>query len=152
MAAFFLPVNFQIPYRYKLYMNKYTGKCIVLAQIASDAGKYISGELVSNNDGANRHAISHGYGDKDKFIRLAIQSILQDKNSGFVFHVSDGGFTSPSLVYFNFKLGGERKQISFHSFDTWLLKFQTGKCRTRWDKGSSRETARELARFIGFEG
>ena len=146
---FFLPVNFPIPYRYKLYMNKYTGKCIVLAQIASDAGKYISGDLVSNNNGANRHAISHGYGDKDKFLKNALCSILRDKNSGFVFHVSDGGST-PSLVYFNFKLNGERKQISFHSFDPWLEKFHTGKCATRWDKGSSRDTARELMEYIGF--
>lgn len=128
-------------------------KYLVLAQIASDGGKHL---WFGKDDLSNSLSIGpvyrlKGYSVKDSEIIKAINTITRSKKStGFHFYVKEvDGFRSRAfLVYFNFKLDGKRYQISFHSFNLKLEKFANDKFSTRWDKKSSRESAKVLADYL----
>lgn len=124
-------------------MDKRVAKSIVYAQVASDGGKGIGSLYDISPD-----AYLSGYAGKDEHIWTAIRRIQKlHGKSGFSFYVTDGGCT-PYLVYFNYKIGGVRRQISFHSFDDRLLGLwntsASARHATHWDKACSRDNAREL--------
>lgn len=126
-------------------LNLNIAKCIVNAQICSDSGKgyYYDSLVYSSLAKAMRRK---RYKGKDTQILKAIKLVNCQKKSGFFYYVkADTSGTAAYIVYFNFKLNGKRKQISFHSFDRRLEKFTNNACPTYWDKKSSRETAIELA-------
>ena len=91
-------------------------RAIVSAQIASDAGKGIF-DLALKNSRA-RSALHHAYGIKPDMIIRAIQLISSQSRGMFNFFVDytldQNGFPSV-LVYFDFKIFGERYQVSFHT-------------------------------------
>ena len=125
---------------------------IVSAQLASDGGKgvkYLKGTCDMYLVPKFQNRYSDGYRNKDKYIRKAIDMINRAHgHSGFSFYVTKGDEKAPILVYFNYRIDGERRQISFHSFDGSLEKYLNSKAtckhRTTWDKGDSRKNAEEL--------
>lgn len=135
-------------------LNKYIGKKIVLAQVASDGGK---GERYVLSHIAPLFPISRlyyqkGYNIKDNCIIAAIKAIQKNPKCGFKYSVKvDRTLLSGShvfIVYFNFKINNENYQISFHTFSN-MWKFVNKKCITRWKKRvSSRDAAIRLAYAI----
>lgn len=129
-------------------LDKYIAKQIILAQVASDGGKGIR-ELQSLFPIASVYC-KKAYYVKDVCIKNAIKAIQKKPNTGFRYHVTVdyavcGGYKHVFVVYFNFKLDGENRQISFHTFAN-LWKYVNRKCPTRWKKKyNSRETALDLA-------
>jgi hypothetical protein len=126
-------------YRKEAAMNdKLIARQIIKAQICSDSGKDITSRL-SECIGSNKPE-KQAYGGKVKYINAAIQNILKSKNSMFRFSVyqteDQNGYDS-ILVYFWFKLEGEKYQISFHNpvyFNNPLLKYATkNKLSQKWD-------------------
>ncbi len=91
------------------------------------------------------------YGQKDLYIIKAINGILSGKNRDIRFYVTKCTEINSYLVYFNFKIGAERRQISFHSFNNKLNRYLNGSqpCKTHWDKKSSRDAAIELWYMLG---
>lgn len=121
---------------------------IIKAQIASDAGKGYFSEYAEKYPSICKK----GYAVKDFYILSACKKILKSKESGFYFYVThclDQNGNKSFLIYFNFRINGKRKQISFHSFDKELWKpFCKNNCVTRWDHDSSRLAAEELYKSI----
>lgn len=131
-------------------MNKKIAKAIILAQVASDGGKKI-------DDIAEISLItwSAGYSAKDRLIKSAIKDILRSRgHSIFSFYVTNDDSIGSYLVYFNYRLNGERRQISFHTFGDYFWRFVTNNNthHTRWDEGSSRANALELWNEIQRDG
>ena len=118
-------------------------KYIAEAQLHSDAGKGIYDlEEYMQKEGI-------GYAYKDKCIIRAIHLINTKKNSGVYYNVKrDSSHIAYFIVYFNYKIDGKRRQISFHSFDMNLEKFISKSCSTRWDKKNSRANAKEIAEVM----
>ena len=117
-------------------IDKEIAELILRAQNASDGGKGIV-ELISKGKSVRDNYSA--YAGKDKFIFLAISMIVKGK-SNFNFAVTDGGIT-PYLVYFQTRISGKKFQVSFHSFDERLERFQGKSFRIKWDHGSSRDSA-----------
>ena len=91
----------------------------------------------------------NGYKNKDHCIIEAIKAIQKNPNSGFRYHVKIDrtlyGGAHCFVVYFNFKIGTEAYQVSFHCFSN-LWRFVNRKCVTRWKKKhSSKESVIKLA-------
>lgn len=135
-------------------LDKYIAKHIILAQIASDGGK-------GQNDVLERVVpllpiseiyYKKGYRAKDHCIIEAIKAIQKNPNTGFYYHVKvDRTLYSGAhcfIIYFNFKIGKETYQVSFHTFSN-LWRFVNKKCVTRWKKKhSSKESAIRLAHYL----
>ena len=121
--------------------DKIIARNIILAQTASDGGKGI--EDIKNLFPVSNIAYYKGYVAKDGYIKKAIQGIQKNKNSIFRFYVKKDKNISNYIIYFNFKVDGERFQVSFHSFKDWS-KYERGNCQTRWDKKDSREACLRL--------
>ena len=117
-------------------IDKEIAELILRAQNASDGGKGIM-ELVSKGKSVRDNR--RGYTGKDQFVFLAISMIVKGKSS-FRFAVTDGEIT-PYLVYFETRISGKKFQVSFHSFDERLERFQGKSFRIKWDHGSSRDSA-----------
>lgn len=135
-------------------MDKYIAKQIVLAQLASDGGKHQDDVLshVSSLLPIGGVYYKKGYDVKDRCIINAIKAIQRNPNTGFIYHVKvDRTLYSGAhvfIVYFNFKLGGESYQISFHTFCN-MWRFVNRKCVTRWKKKhSSKESTIRLAYYL----
>ena len=139
-------------------LDKAVAMYIIKAQLCSDAGKNYS---LGSNRPMNKRASRKGYSRKDFFIEKAIEKISQMKGkSGFSFWIdtiyeSDGEIeiVYQTIVYFNFNLYGERRQVSFHSFSTfdkYRLSKYNAQHRTRWDKniGGSRDACADLYNYI----
>lgn len=134
--------------------NKYYNKTIQLiidAQRASDGGKGIRA-LPEN------WATVAGYTAKPILIRKALEIIDSHPRMGINYYVIEEGDQNgyPSiLVYFEFKIDGERHQVSFHNpanpetfseLGKWV-----GKGRpTRWNKlvGGSRQACFEVLEYL----
>lgn len=132
-------------------LDEYISKQIVLAQIASEGGKGKSTTVkkVSSFIPLGKLYSKKGYLAKDTCICKAIKAIQKNPSSGFYYHVKvEKTFRNNShrfIVYFNFKLGDERLQISFHTYAN-MWKFVNQKCTTRWQKKhSSIDSAIRLA-------
>ncbi len=135
----------------KTSKNKRISYFILAAQAASNGGKR-KGFTSFNKRFIN--AYKGGYKKKDSCILQAINGII-NSNSDFRFFVKktkDRNGKNSYLVYFNFKLDNERKQISFHCFNNELEKFVTrnSQIKTKWDKKDSQETADELCSYFEF--
>lgn len=139
--------------------EKEIARYIILAQTASDAGKGIEFRYIERN--CTRGAQKFGYDAKLWYILKAISLIRTCDQSMFRYYVTgntpdQNGYDSV-LVYFDVKLKGERRQISFHT--PWSeaegspLKLLMGSGRkTRWDGkvGGSSDTCYDLAEYFKF--
>lgn len=121
--------------------DKIIAKYIILAQTASDGGKGM--KSLNRLFPTSNLACYKGYQAKDGYIKKAIMGILKSKNSIFRFYCKQDKWVANYIVYFNFKLEGERYQVSFHSFKDWSH-FENSNCGTRWDKRDSREACLRL--------
>lgn len=116
-------------------VNKLIAKAICQAQIASDSGKY-KDETFRIKNGAGKSASKYGYTVKEDFIVKALTMIRTSKSMFNYFSVKDkdqNGYDS-IITYFDFKIYGERYQVSFH---TPLNKASKELCKT---VGTGRET------------
>lgn len=135
-------------------LDKYIAKQIILAQIASDGGKRQNDVLqrITPLLPISKKYYKKGYKNKDHCIIEAIKAIQKNPNTGFHYHVKvDRTLYSGAhvfIVYFNFKIGTEAYQVSFHSFSN-LWRYVNKKCVTRWKKKhSSKEAVIKLAYYI----
>lgn len=132
-------------------MDKRIATAIILAQIASDAGKgdYELAEYCNRLVEAYG-AKEKGYRKKDDYIRKAIALIRHYGAKEVYYHVQmdekirqnrngDPAF----IIYFNWKIDGKRYQASFHSFGNWY-QYLGGSCRTHWDRRDSRKACAAL--------
>jgi hypothetical protein len=136
----------------KTSTNMAIAKYIVAAQAASDAGKGIK-EI----DGrCARHSKHDKYACKPAYIVKAIDLICTSK-SDFRYYVAEtddqNGYPS-IIVYFEFKIDGERYQVSFHTPSRRagvLTKYSNTGRKTRWDKkyGGSRTSCLKLMEYFG---
>ena len=130
----------------KKITDRMIAEAIVLAQVASDGGKRIGD--IYNISTRSKKTWMDGYDSKDDEILRAIKMILSSKESAFRFYVSEGDLYNSIIVYFDWRVDGVKRQVSFHSYFGELIKFaKKSRYATRWDKGSSRQTAIEIARY-----
>ena len=130
---------------------KRIARLVILAQDASDAGKYINELELSSS---KRYTQSQGYSAKNVYILKAIQHITRSKPCGWNFYVDadkpdQNGYRSV-ITYFQYKLDGVRYEVSFHTpYDqAKYLKPYFGKGRkTHWNRKitGSREDCQTLA-------
>ena len=128
-------------------INKSIAKCLIYAQIASDGGKRIF-RLQTKDEDMSRHIYIVGYPTKDGYIKKAVDLIRSTKTNYhyWVEKAPDQNGNMSFIIYFDFKLDGERYQISFHSFNkSWESYLSSGR-KTRWDKrkGGSAYAAKML--------
>lgn len=129
-------------------------KNIVLAQIASDAGKSIY-EL-QFDDGSYSKAVKYAYKNKSNYLLRAIQQIDSSPYIGIRYFVSEDTEFNGVICYFQIKLANHKTiQASFHvpGFDENMKKFlkYTGRRkRIRWDEKSSRYTCFCLIEYFGW--
>jgi len=113
-------------------------KYILLAQVASDAGKgYVSAK--SNNA---RKALAKKYAVKDKYITQAIAAARRTTLVRVSYGVDFG--LGMDIIYFDIRGFG---QVSFHSYkEWWYLNLPEG----RWNgiAGGSVDTCKKLARKL----
>ena len=140
-------------------LNEAVAKAIILAQTASDGGKGIPD--IRRILPVSNLVYADGYLAKDREIKKAAALILKagraGKDSGFRFDVQEAKspFTEQDecyIVYFDFRIGAEKYQISFHTFDHWYARFASrGTERSyhaRWDRKDSREAAKALKAWV----
>ena len=130
---------------------------IIRAQVASDGGKFIVCPALDTMWGKFYKVFRQGYDAKDHNIEGAIRKIQSYKNSSFKFNVrrtpDQNGYPS-YIIYFNYKLNGERRQISFHSpanrgwstYEKYCSK--AGSNMIHWDHKSSQANAVELFEYL----
>lgn len=127
-------------------------KNIVLAQIASDAGKDIY-ELHLDDNSYNK-ASSYAYQNKSQYLLRAIQQIDNSPYIGVKYYVQEDSEFKGVICYFQIKLADHKTiQASFHvpGFDENMKKFlkYTGRRkRIRWDEKSSRYTCFQLIEYF----
>lgn len=110
-------------------------RAIVMAQIASDAGKKIYDLRLRGDRGPNEI----GYGLKEAMIIRALRMIDTNPKMGFNYWCEmtpdQNGYPS-ILIYFDIKADGRRLQVSFHNprsckaLKKWINKGR----KTRWDR------------------
>ena len=136
-------------------INKIIAIKLCQAQISSDAGKGLYRLDLSENKNSERFAVYHGYAAKERYIEDALKLISKNKTD-YNFWVEVGpdqnGYNS-YVVYFEFKLGGERYQISFHNpirmRNQCIKRFVNKGRKTRWNKstGSSVMSCQRLIEY-----
>ena len=136
-------------------MNKKAALNIVLAQVASDAGKGITAlydalpeKLWKEADKAYQSA----YAAKDELLERACLIVARHNDKDIRFFVTEDkqGITN-FIIYFDIKIDGKRWQASFHSFgkkrwSKWAK--STVASRGNWDHKSSRATCLKLAGLL----
>lgn len=138
--------------------DKYIGRYIVKAQIASDAGKGID-EISTTYKSTEKGPLEMGYDVKPILIANAIKLIRSTKKSCFNYYVvkaaDQNGFSS-ILVYFDWRnpVDGKRYQVSFHNpwnkSDILFPYIDTGR-KTHWRKStSSRLTCMKMIEAYNF--
>ena len=136
-------------------LNEAVAKAIILAQVASDGGKGIR-DIKRILPVSNLY-YQMGYEVKDEQIWKAVHLILKagraHKECGFRFYVEPCyDFMAPcSIVYFDFRVFGEKYQVSFHTFDPAFEKYAIKKEKGyygRWDHASSRNAVRVLKQAV----
>lgn len=116
-------------------------RAIIAAQVASDRGKHITSEL--NDLTFVRSSRRMGYDVKVDLIYKALSMITNTRRSMFNYYCvkePDQNGCDSVLVYFDFKMDGERHQVSFHNPYNQakkLYKFIGTGRRTRWNKSLS---------------
>lgn len=131
-------------------INKHIAKCIICAKIASDAGKgYFTTKIGDEN--LYNGTINAEYRTKDGFILEAIKAIKGTPNSAFRFWVDPCPGRRFVIAYFETKIRGKRKQISFHTFSEEIANNYTNKGRkTRWTHQSPQDTILICDEIIAF--
>lgn len=126
-------------------LNKRIAETILRAQNASDGGKRI--DLLVGSRKAYRDNCA-GYRAKDKFIRIALRMIAGNPGkTDFRFAVVyDKENVADFLVYFECRnhANGEKRQVSFHSFDASLSHYVRKSFRMKWDHADSRQSACDI--------
>ena len=133
--------------------NASIAKMLAAAQVASDRGK----ESLSHKDykvhkelydylyeidrSLALYAYRGEYDAKDEIMPKIIEKI-RCGGSDFRYYVVRDGVRATYLVYFQVKVNGKVKQVSFHSFERSLHKYLSNKekMHMRWDKKDSRKT------------
>ena len=120
-------------------VNGKIAEYILRAQNASDGGKGID-EISSS-----RKAITDnrsGYSHKDPAIIAAIKLINSGKsNWKYIVQECHDYYNMAWIVYFETRIEGKKIQCSFHTFNWYFDKYTRNSYRTKWDHGSSRESA-----------
>lgn len=146
-------------------LNEAIANAIIKAQVASDGGKNI--DDIKRILPYSNLVWKKGYSVKDEYIFQAIKLILQagkrGKECGFRFYVAGShieyydDWVNCYIVYFDFKIGVERYQVSFHSFNRGLEKYRhksDSYYKTRWNKKrdghrkSSRSSVQILKKWV----
>lgn len=133
------------------HLNHQIAAEIIRAQVASDGGKKEQSRAFAALRYINPEVWEAGYPGKDPAIRGAIKDILRMRGSSmFSYYVTRDERIGSYLVYFNYRLGGKRRQISFHTFGEYFGRFVVpgDTHRTKWDEGCSRRNAEELYRTL----
>lgn len=135
-------------------MNKQAIKRIVLAQVASDGGKYIR-ELVDEINGSLKEpaqkAWDRGYQIKDILLEQACKIVARHHDNDIRFFVTkDKQGVAKFIVYFDIKINDKKWQASFHSFSASWAKWEQVSVPSRghWDHKDSRETCRKLLTIL----
>lgn len=133
-------------------------RCIVQAQIASDAGKGIYERWPGRIKHYNR-LVREGYSEKDRLLKMAVSLIAQFPEAEIEYFYTQDNENYPyyNLIYFSYELEDydyendqvtyQKYQVSFHTPDmiTW---HSPDKYHVRWDEKSSRDNCRMLAREV----
>lgn len=133
-------------------INKHIAKCIICAKIASDAGKGYYDTKITDADLCDS-AQSAGYSTKDGFILEAIKAIKSTPKSEFRFWAEqrpDQNGNASTIVYFETKIYGKRKQISFHTFSQKVGSYANKGRKTRWTHQSPKDTIKICDEIIAF--
>ena len=115
---------------------------LMMCQTASDGGKSIydlvdySKENAPASTEAFKYAYRGGYAMKDKLIYKLITEIDHCNSGKFHYYVCEGD-TTAFLVYFDYRFGGSRKQISFHCIGRCNGKLKKLLCRKMHSKGQN---------------
>lgn len=126
-------------------IQKTIARNIILAQVASDGGKYIE-DIMDIIPGA-KYTWYQGYSLKDIHIEKAMKMIAANSGkTGYYYTVTRDKNINSYLIYFSFKLEGKRYQVSFHSFNNWQ-KYLSKTQPTYWDHKSSRQAVISLADY-----
>ena len=137
-------------------INKIIAIKLCQAQIASDAGKEIQRLNLSENKNSERFASYQGYNVKTRYIVDALNLIAKNKTQ-YNFWVDVGpdqnGYDS-IIVYFEFKLGGERYQISFHNpikmRNQTIKNFVNKGRKTRWNRARTGNSMMSCQKLIEY--
>lgn len=123
-------------------------RCIVQAQIASDAGKGIYERWPGKIKHYNR-LVREGYSEKDRLLKMAVSLINQfpEAEIDYFYTVDGENFPYFNLIYFSYELDDERYQVSFHTPEL-ITQHSPSKYKVCWDQASSRYNCRMLAREV----
>ena len=134
-------------------MTKEIAKLIVIAQASSDVGKGII-DLYRLLDRKLQRKAQWGYPVKDQAILELLCIISGHPQKDVHFYVCrDTDRIASYIVYFDFMLGCDKVQVSFHSFDKRIERFivRGVKSCTKWRSDiESRSIAYALAVRNGF--
>lgn len=134
-------------------VNKHIAKCIICAKIASDAGKGYYDTKITDVDLCDS-VQSAGYSTKDGFILEAIKAI-KATHTAFRFWAEqrpDQNGNASTIVYFETKIHGKRKQISFHTFSQKVGSYANKGRKTRWTHQTPQDTIVICDEIIAFYG
>lgn len=122
-------------------------EAIILAQAASDGGKYLQSKIChvpGTFAEEAKKAWTSRYPEKDRQIRRAIALIQKSGTPDFRFSiVIDKEKKARFIVYFNFTIDGRRGQVSFHSFDKSLERLVSGSQVTSWIEAQRKHHEKE---------
>lgn len=123
-------------------------RCIVQAQIASDAGKDICHLWPGRIRNYNR-LVRDGYKEKDRLLKMAVSLIAQFPEAEIDYFYTRDNENYPyfNLIYFSYELDDKKYQVSFHTPDmiTW---HSPDKYHVCWDQKSSRDNCWILAEEV----
>lgn len=123
-------------------------RCIVEAQIASDAGKGIFNRWPGKIRNYNR-LIRQGYSEKDRVLKMAISLINQfpEAEIDYFFTFDSQNYPYYNLIYFTYRLGYEEFQVSFHTPND-ITPYSPYQYKVQWDEKSSRNNCWILAEEV----
>lgn len=133
-------------------INRHIAKSIICAKIASDAGKGYYDTKIANTDLCDS-VQDAGYATKDGFILEAIKAIKSTPNSAFRFWAEkrpDQNGNASTIVYFETKIHGKRKQVSFHTFSQKVANYTNKGRKTRWTRQTPQNTILICDEIIAF--
>lgn len=127
-------------------------KEIILAQVSSDYPKgrtALRKEIERSPKRELMFLIRHygyTYAHKDIHIKTAIKYICATHPKEVHFYVKvDADKVAKYLIYFDIKVNGKRRQVSFHSFsDEWKRYLSPVGSSTHWDRKCSQQNCIEL--------
>lgn len=124
-------------------------RCIVQAQIASDAGKDICHLWPGRIRNYNR-LVRNGYKEKDRLLKMAVSLINQFPEAEVDYYYTKDSENYPyfNLIYFSYELNDEKYQVSFHTPADLITWYSPKKYQVKWDEESSRNNCWILAEKV----